>query len=542
MDRALQLLLVLQGKSLWRRLTRGARTPKGALFLVVGIAVFGLWLWPSLFAAQVVPRTDPFTVRAVAPVAILAACLLTVLTSGGEKAIVFTPAEVDFLFPGPFTRRQILVYRIVKSSTGAVFSAIILSVVFLRHASSWPAALLAITLGMLFLQHLGMVLLLIGQTIGERAHTWGRRALVLILVAAVLAPVLPTLSRGVSEIGGMVQFSLLVRSSAVGRLILLPVEPFGYLLTAERLVDLIQWSAVAVAVNAVLVWIIFWLDADYLESAAARSALVQERMLRARKLGIGASAAGGKVRFSPPMLPFWAGLGPVMWRQMTAAVRNSKGLLFVLILLAAIAAPWILSERNKESAQNTAAAAVAGALGWVTFVVSGMIKFDFRGDVDHMDVLKSLPISKWSLCAGQIAVPVLILTTIHWVVVAAVLLTIGPAGPVLPLVAALSFPFNALVFLVENIVFLVYPVRGPQGAMDFQNFGRQTLFFLAKLIVLVIAGGMAAVAGLIAWMTTHSWFAVGAAALGMLLMSVAALLPLLVWAFARYDVSLDTPA
>jgi hypothetical protein len=141
-----------------------------------------------------------------------------------------------------------------------------------------------------------------------------------------------------------------------------------------------------------------------------------------------------------------------------------------------------------------------------------------------------------------VAVPVLVLSSIHWLVVSAVLLTVGSGSPVLPMVAALSLPFNALVFIVENVAFLVYPVRGPQGAMDFQNFGRQTLFFLAKMIVLMIAGGIAAVAGLIAWVMTQSWLAVGAAALGILLMAVAGLLPLLVWAFERYDVSLDTPA
>jgi hypothetical protein len=542
MDRSLRLLLGLQAKSLWRRLTRGARTPKGAVFLVVGIAVFALWMWPSIFAARIAPRTNPDTVRAVTPVAILAACLLTVLTSGGERAIVFTPAEVDFLFSGPYTRRQILLYRIIKSSTGAVISALILSVVFLRHASSWPAAALAIVLGMLFLQYLGMVLLLIGHTIGERAHTWGRRIGVFVLLAVVVAPVIPTLMHGMGEGGGIVGFAAAVRASPVGRIVLLPVEPFGYLLTARGVPELAQWTVIAAAVNAALVFLIFWLDADYLESAAARSAVMQERIARARKLGIGA-AAGGKVRFSPPMLPYWAGIGPVMWRQLTAAIRGSKGLLFILLLLAAMAAPWILSERRQEShGGQGAAAAIAGAMAWVTFVVSGMIKFDFRGDVDHMDVLKSLPISRWSLCAAQVAVPVLVLTAIHWLVVGAVLLTVSSTGPVLPMVAALSLPFNALVFIVENVAFLVYPVRGPQGAMDFQNFGRQTLFFLAKMIVLLIAGGIAAVAGLIAWVMTQSWLAVGAAALGILMMAVAGLLPLLVWAFERYDVSLDTPA
>ena len=142
MDRALWMLLGLQAKSLLRRFSRGAKTVKGALFLTIGLAVFALWLFPALLSANIGPRSDPASVRAVAPVALLVACLLTVLTAGGERAIVFTPAEVDFLFPGPFTRRQILLYRILKSSAGAAFSAMILSVVFLRHASNWLAALL----------------------------------------------------------------------------------------------------------------------------------------------------------------------------------------------------------------------------------------------------------------------------------------------------------------------------------------------------------------------------------------------------------------
>src|SRR5688500_11279945 len=178
MDPALRLLLKLQARSLARRITRGARTLKGGIFLALGLGVFALYLLPSLFAAGALPRTDPAAVRAVAPVALLVACLLTVLSAGGERAIVFTPAEVDFLFPGPFTRRQILLYRLIKSSAGATFSAAILAVVFLRHASGWWAALSAMVLGMLFLQYLGVAILLAAQTLGERAHTWGRRLVV----------------------------------------------------------------------------------------------------------------------------------------------------------------------------------------------------------------------------------------------------------------------------------------------------------------------------------------------------------------------------
>jgi hypothetical protein len=538
MDRALWLLLKLQAKSLARRFTRGAKTLKGGLFLAVGLAVFGFWLFPSIFTATRLPRTDPADVRAVAPVALLIATLLTVLSAGGERAIVFTPAEVDFLFPGPFTRRQILLYRIIKSSTGATFSAAILSVVFLRHATSWVAALLTMVLGLLFLQYLGIAILLTAQTLGERAHTWGRRIVILVIVAAIALPIVPIFLRGMGG-GGIVGLARLVRQSPVGRIILFPVEPFGLMLTSPRIFpDLLQWTAAAIAVNAALVWLIFRLDADFLESAAARSQVLQARMARARKLGIAAHA--GKAGFSPPMLPYWRGVGPIMWRQITAAVRGSRGLIMVLFIVAAVAGPAIYGARTSDS--RALVSAFVGALAWITVVVAGMIRFDFRGDVDHMEVLKSLPLSGLSVCAGQLAVPVLLLTAFHWAVIAAMLISRGAVGPVLAIAAALSLPFNALVFLVENLTFLMFPVRAPQGAMDFQNFGRQTLFFFVKLLVLLVAGGLASLAGLAAWSVTRSTTAAGGAALLILSAAAAGLLPLLAWAYSRYDVSLDTPA
>src|SRR5205814_10593130 len=107
------------------------------------------------------PRTDPAAVRDVAPVILLAMCLLTLVSSGGEKAIAFAPAEVDFLFPGPFTRRQLLAYKIGKSLAGVAFSSLLLSIVFLQHASGWFQGWSAVFLALLFVQLLGMGITLI---------------------------------------------------------------------------------------------------------------------------------------------------------------------------------------------------------------------------------------------------------------------------------------------------------------------------------------------------------------------------------------------
>ena len=42
-------------------------------------------------------------------------------------AISFRPAEVDFLFPAPFHRRELLIYKLAKMLLGTVFMALIFS-------------------------------------------------------------------------------------------------------------------------------------------------------------------------------------------------------------------------------------------------------------------------------------------------------------------------------------------------------------------------------------------------------------------------------
>src|SRR3954451_13049917 len=93
------LLYRLQSRAVFLRLVGNPHTVKGIFLFLFGLAVIGLWLAPSLWQAMRLPRTDPMVVRDLVPVLLLATCLLQVFTSGGDRAIAFTPAEVDFLFP-----------------------------------------------------------------------------------------------------------------------------------------------------------------------------------------------------------------------------------------------------------------------------------------------------------------------------------------------------------------------------------------------------------------------------------------------------------
>ena len=61
------------------------------------------------------------------PIMILGFCLLIIFGPAGEMAISFTPAEVDFLFPAPFHRRELLIYKLAKLFIGSVFVALFFS-------------------------------------------------------------------------------------------------------------------------------------------------------------------------------------------------------------------------------------------------------------------------------------------------------------------------------------------------------------------------------------------------------------------------------
>src|SRR6187431_170382 len=117
--RALLLLNWLNIRGKLRRSVRGARSVKGALFLALGAFVLLLWIGPAVLSAQVVQRTDPQRTLVILPLILLAMFVSNLVTSAGERAVAFSPAEVDLLFAAPFTRRQLLIYKITRSAVAA---------------------------------------------------------------------------------------------------------------------------------------------------------------------------------------------------------------------------------------------------------------------------------------------------------------------------------------------------------------------------------------------------------------------------------------
>jgi hypothetical protein len=543
---ALLSLMKLQFRGRLRASVRGAKTPKGIVFLVVALIVLVLWLGPAIFSAFVVKRADVSIVRGVVPLALLALTIVTALAHGGDKAISFTPAEVNFLFPGPFTRRQLLLFKISKSMIGALLSALFFSLIMLRYGTLWAGVFVGAFLGMLFLQFASMAFVLTRQTAGEAtSFATKRRAVLFVVLACAAVAVAPAVRAALRADWGTLISS--VQSSTAAQVALAPIKPVAMAWTAPTYGQLALWTIVAAAVDGALLLLVLKLDANLVDvalEASRRQDEVLTRMKRGAWITPPASGSKRTTLLRVPMPPRMGGAGPVLWRQLATAQRASRGLLIFLGIFAVGIVPVAVIGGSKGGVW-----AVLPAVIWVTLILGAMLKLDFRGDLDRMDVLKSLPISPMAVAAGQLATPTIMLALIHILLIGGMLLfvPVNPAGggnKVLLWALAIALPLDLLMIGVENLIFLLLPAR-PAAATpgDLSAMGRHALLFFLKGLVMLLACGLAAGAG------AAAYFALGrsqviACAVTVAVLSAAALamVPLVGRTFDRFDPSVDVPA
>jgi hypothetical protein len=538
MHRGLIKLMQLQARAVFRRMFRGAKTPRGLIYLIVGAILFFAWLGPSVAGAFLRPRTDPASVLMNFPLAMLGFCLMTLVTSAGERAVAFNPSEVDFLFSGPFSRRQLLAYKIARSAFAAMFTSGMFSLIFLRFARHWLTGWIGMFLALMFVQLFSMSIVLIGQTIGERAFTRGRKLMIVFVCIAIAAILGPSVSSGTQRNPQELAYEF--THSQSGRIVLAPFSVFARILTADAvLTDGLKWAGVALAEIGLMILVVMHLDAHYLEAAASTGQKVHDRIQRYRRGG-GLAFQAKSASLHLPMFPRLAGAGAIAWRQLLTALRTSRSLLIVLVFVCLGAGPMLYAGGLRDHPERV----VVGILFWITFMLGNMLRYDFRGDLDHMDTLKALPVHPSAIAAAELIAPVAVLTLFQLLLLISASFLANGFSSVLGLTLLFILPINAILIAVENLIFLIFPVRNVTVSPgDLQGFGRQMLMFMLKTMVLMLSVGIAAGLGAVAYFVSHrSISALVAVTFFALVLEFLAMIPLLVLAFRKFDLSVDTPA
>ncbi len=533
-------LIRLQRKARYRRLLRGARTIRGAALLVLGFGAMSLWIAPSLTLAFTQPRTDGSRVHLFLPLSMLGLCAMNVLSSAGERAIAFMPAEADFLFPGPFTRRQLLGYKLMQNVIGTAIASIFFSLLWLRHSRYWIDSWSGYFLAMTFVQLLSMAAVLIAQSIGERAAARGKRVLMALLAVAIYVAIKPYLSQ-LHDVELPMLFDQ-IRASTVGRALFAPFDVFATIITAKSFFpEAITSIGIALAMIGALLAIVLWLDVQYTEMAAAAGVKLHAKLSRMRRGG-GLTSGGPSAKIAwlhLPMPPRLAGIGPIAWRQTVSAMRQSRG---VFIFVGIICVVGMIALSIGKSDDQTIQI-IGGGLFWITIVLVESLRFDFRGDVDRMDTLRALPIANTAITVAQLVAPTAVLMACHTLIFSFGVITKKLSPMTLPLGLLVALPIDLLIVEIENLIFLIFPSRRPEGAAgDMQGVGRRLIGLISKLTALSVILGIAA---LIGFGFTYLMPDVPQAGIisgaVVALVEAISLIPLLTFAFSRFDPSSDTP-
>jgi len=293
-----------------------------------------------------------------------------------------------------------------------------------------------------------------------------------------------------------------------------------------------------------LIGVILLMDAQYLEAAAISSERFYAKIEQMRKGGPSISSFGKNKKWKGlPSLPWLGGAGPVAWRQLTCATRDfARGLVPVLASLSLAILGIVIATLSGGVDTEPIALGLGAAIVGLALVLTNLLTFDFRGDYERMEGLKTLPIGSSRLVLGQLATPCGVLAGSQ--ILALALLGYG-AGPVPPAYwAYIAFvPLLDLLMLeIDNLMFLLFPSKPMSHTPgDVQAMGRMMVMMIAKMIALGITLGLAVGFGFVAYLAGGA-IAAGVVAWLIMAAMIAGFVPLVALAFDRFDVASDTPS
>ena len=469
------LLFVVLGGIIWLLIATGRTVPSASLLS-----------GPDLGSPEVRAQIDIFM-----PLGMLGMTLLTVLLSTGPS-FHFSPTEINLLFVGPFSRRDLLLYKFIAYAAGAALSAAIILPFAQSPTGSALFTFTAAFLTLVFVQLNSAAVGMAWQAVqGNRLARlkWPVAALVcaLALAAVIHAWVAP--DRSVHDLMSD------LRHSWIGIIILMPFIVFSELVLVEaRLADMALWAALATLINALLLWAVIKLDRRTSEVSLLEHTRLSDRWERMKQGGSFWATERSElpsIRTAPVL---W-GLGPIAWRQAIKALRNSFKLVAVFIVGAACAGPL----SSMAGISITDERGLVMAFVFFGFILPRSLICDFRGDLSRMETYKTLPIAPWRICMGQLVVQVLLSYLVALTMIVSFLVFEDRLGAPLALaLAAFALPFTFLLYAVENTIFLLFPAKHiPMGRADFEFLGRALLEFILKAVVILVALSLAFAVGVL---------------------------------------------
>lgn len=493
-------LLRLQSRGRRRRVWRKFCQPRRLILSAIACLLAIVWLANAAMTIWLREAASTETLRVLLSFGLLSYALWHIVKAAffrPESPFDWTPVEHDLLLAMPLRPRDLVTYQIASVTSTTLLKAGLFTLLLLPDLRCLPLGLAGIILAMMLLEMLRLAIDIVAWGVSRSAYLGCRAAVVAALVVGGLAITATILNRGsfgepLDENHGVRQHildQLIQLSSSRLGYVELPFQPFIDLIVADSmtagtaLVGLVAVAMVLGLAFGVLALYSFMVRvvADR-EKRSYRSVVFAQASLSALTDTYHPASARLRVIHSWLWLPWCRGAGPLAWRQLVGARRHWGSLLTAMIAPAVLAASpcFLIADANM------ALVATAGTLAFYTFLLlPTALRFDFRRDLDRLALLKGLPISAAATTLGQTLAPVLIATLFQTGVLAfAIIMRSLPLHHLFFAILVMT-PLNALVFALDNLIYLLYPYRIQQEGLEI--FLRTMLTFTGKGLLFALA-------------------------------------------------------
>jgi ABC-2 type transport system permease protein len=521
-------LLYLQWRSAVNRFRSRLKRLKQPKYLVAALAggayfwffMLRFWLMPGkprpgadLVGAQAFQM--PVESLAGMGAAVLFVIVLLAWVFPHERAaLIFSEAEIAFLFPAPLSRRGLLHYKLARSQFAILFTTLLLTLFSGRWRAGPGQALIAVLgwwviLATLNLHFLGASLtrtLLLDRGVSN----WLRRALVLLVAGGIVTTIvlwarrsLPALD--LNEINGLADFTKYLNT-------LLAAGPAPYLLLPFRVAlrpflapDFAQFLLALGPALLLLALHYVWVIRTNV--AFEEASVTASEKLAARITAIRAGKGAGLKPMKRKRDPFRlapTGLPPLalLWKNLISAGQmfSTRLWLFLLWMVIVMGVAFSALGRGEGRAWPAVVGGILIGLLAMSFLMGpNLIRVDLRQDLGVADLLKAYPLRGWQVVLGEMLAPVAILTALQALLIVAIVILFTPEPKAFPFwsrcacglgMAILAPVLNFASLLIPNAAVVLLPgwmPRGKDRPQGIEATGQALIMVFGQLLVLLLA-------------------------------------------------------
>ncbi len=502
---ALRMLTRWQAQAKYARLCQSFRSPRRQWIALLAVALATVWLGQAIVSMLFRQAADPALLAIWIPFSLAAYTawhFIKSISTTPTEPFDWSKAEVEILCAAPFSRSQLILYRLQTTVISALAKSLCFALVMIPDLKFPLAGLVGMFAG-LVLVDLFRMLIQIGcfglskRMIGltrlvsfTALVTWIGYVFVRCFSSADAAERLA--SPGAFSFAQQFGETLFADVTIHGNWLMFTFEPAANVILTNSL-DAYWIGQLFVSLLLVAGGLVGVMGADRWASRIIqqRDRIIYQRIQQKPAPSMVAATILRRVRdqrriFVPLRM---MGAGSIAWRQLLGAWHFRGTLAISLgVPICLCCLPLFAKHEQLPMLMH-----IMGGLVFYSFLLlPPALMLDFRRDANRLGVLKALPITPLAVTIGQLAAPVLICFGFQSVVLAIGAINGAISLPQAILASILLWPVCGLIFATENLIFMLAPHRQNQEGLEV--FLRTILVFTAKGIFLALA-----LAGILAW-------------------------------------------